>query len=198
MDTGVPGKVTVPDDYAALVREAADGQADAMERLLLHAQAAAYRFSVMVCGRTDETEDVMQDALVSTYRHARSIREPAAFKAWLYRTVRNACLLNRRKRAHEPAHMVSLDASGPFEERTHQEPRDGDPLPDEALDAAARRERLRLALLDLPDTQREIIVLRDLEGLSTREVASVVGISEDNVKQRLHRGRVALRARLEA
>jgi len=52
---------------------------------------------------------------------------------------------------------------------------------------------LRQALLRLPDTQREILVLRDLEGLSTREVAEIVGISEDNVKQRLHRGRLALR-----
>ena len=56
---------------------------------------------------------------------------------------------------------------------------------------------LRKALLRLPGTQREVVVLRDLEGLSTREVADVVGISEDNVKQRLHRARVALRAALE-
>lgn len=198
MDTGAPEKVTVPDDYAVLVRDAASGERQAMERLLLRAQASAYRFSVMVCGRTDETEDVMQDALISTYRHARSIREPAAFKAWLYRTVRNACLLSRRKRAAEPTHLVSLDDASPFDDRPLVEPHASAPLPDETLDAADRHERLRKALLALPGTQREVIVLRDLEGLSTREVASVVGISEDNVKQRLHRARVALRALLEA
>lgn len=197
MDTGAAEKVTVPDEYAGLVRAAAGGDPAAMERLLLRAQASAYRFSVMVCGRTDETEDVMQDALVSTYRHARTIRDPEAFKAWLYRTVRNACLLNRRKRVAEPSHLLSLDDHGTFDTPQAIEPRAESPSPEEALDEASRREQLRKALLRLPATQREVIVLRDLEALSTREVAAVVGISEDNVKQRLHRGRVALRAILE-
>lgn len=197
MDTAPVGKVTGPDEYASLVRAAAGGDPEAMERLLVRAQASAYRFSVMVCGRTDETEDVMQDALVSTYRHASAIRDPEAFKAWLYRTVRNACLLNRRKRVAEPAHLVSLDDDGPFHDHAVAEPQAQEQSPEDALDEAGRRERLRKALLRLPGTQREVIVLRDLEGLSTREVADVVGISEDNVKQRLHRGRLALRAVLE-
>jgi RNA polymerase sigma-70 factor (ECF subfamily) len=197
MDTAPVGKVTGPDEYAGLVRAAAGGDPEAMERLLVRAQASAYRFSVMVCGRTDETEDVMQEALVSTYRHASAIRDPEAFKAWLYRTVRNACLLNRRKRVAEPTHMVSLDDDGPFHDQAVVEPQAHAQSPEEALDEAARREQLRKALLRLPGPQREVIVLRDLEGLSTREVADVVGISEDNVKQRLHRGRVALRAVLE-
>lgn len=197
MDTGPTEKVTVPDEYAGLVRAAASGDPDAMERLLVQAQASAYRFSVMVCGRTDETEDVMQEALVSTYRHAKAIRDPEAFKAWLYRTVRNACLLNRRRRVAEPAHLLSLDDQGHFDDPHVVEPQAECQSPEDALDEAARREQLRKALLRLPGTQREVVVLRDLEGLSTREVADVVGISEDNVKQRLHRARVALRAVLE-
>lgn len=198
MDTGPAEKVTAPDEYAGLVRAAAAGDPAAMERLLMRAQASAYRFSLMVCGRTDETEDVMQEALVSTYRHAKSIRDPDAFKAWLYRTVRNACLLNRRKRVAEPAHLLSLDDQGPFDDRRVAEPSTDDPSPEDVMDEAERRGQLRRALLRLSGPQREVIVLRDLEGLSTREVASVVGISEDNVKQRLHRARVALRSALEA
>ncbi len=197
MDTGPAEKVTVPEEYAGLVRAAAGGDPEAMERLLVRAQASAYRFSVMVCGRTDETEDVMQEALVSTYRHAKAIRDPEAFKAWLYRTVRNACLLNRRRRVAEPAHLLSLDDQGHFDDPHVVEPQAECQSPEDALDEAARREQLRKALLRLPGTQREVVVLRDLEGLSTREVADVVGISEDNVKQRLHRARVALRAVLE-
>lgn len=197
MDTGRGGKVTASDDYPELVQAASSGDAGAMERLLVRAQASAYRFSVMVCGRTDETEDVMQEALVSTYRHAREIREPEAFRAWLFRTVRNACLLNRRKRVAEPAHLLSLDDSDAFDDPQAVEPPAPDDAPEERLDAEARRRRLRRALLTLPGPQREVIVLRDLEGLSTREVAGVVRISEANVKQRLHRARVALRAALE-
>ena len=197
MDTGSVAKVTPAEDYAGLVRAAADGDAAAMERLLVRAQASAYRFSQMVCGRTDETEDVMQEALVSTYRHARAIRDPEAFTTWLYRTVRNACLLSRRKRVAEPSHLLSLDDRGPADDGPAYDPRADAPSPEEVLDEADRRTRLRQALLRLPGTQREIVVLRDLEGLSTREVAAIVGISEDNVKQRLHRGRLALRAALE-
>lgn len=198
MDTGPAEKVTAPDEYAGLVRAAAGGDPEAMEQLLVRAQASAYRFSVMVCGRTDETEDVMQEALVSTYRHARDIRDPDAFKAWLYRTVRNACLLNRRKRVGEPAHLLSLDDEGDGDHPRLPEPHADSRSPEDELDEATRREQLRKALLRLPGTQREVVVLRDLEGLSTREVSDVVGISEDNVKQRLHRARVALRAALEA
>jgi RNA polymerase sigma-70 factor (ECF subfamily) len=197
MDTDRGEKVTPVDDYAGLVQAARSGDAAAMERLLVRAQASAYRFSVMVCGRTDETEDVMQEALVSTYKHAREIREPEAFRAWLFRTVRNACLLNRRKRVAEPAHLLSLDDSGAFDDPQRVEPQAPSDAPEERLDAEARRRRLRRALLTLPGPQREVIVLRDLEGLSTREVAGVVHISEANVKQRLHRARVALRAALE-
>lgn len=197
MDTAGVEKVTPPDEYAGLVRAAASGDPEAMERLLVRAQASAYRFSLMVCGRADDTEDVMQEALVSTYRHARDIRDPEAFRAWLYRTVRNACLLNRRKRVAEPSHLVSLDDQGHFDDPHVMEPAAHDESPEESLDAAERRALLRRALLRLPGPQREVIVLRDLEGLSTREVANVVGISEDNVKQRLHRARVALRAVLE-
>lgn len=197
MDTASAGKVTPAEDYAGLVRAAAAGDREAMERLLVRAQASAYRFSVMICGHGADTEDVMQEALVSTYRHARDIREPEAFRAWLFRTVRNACLLNRRKRVAEPAHLLSLDDGGTFEERGSHEPQAPDTSPEDRLDAAQRRQRLQRALMTLPGPQREIIVLRDLEGLSTREVADVVHISEANVKQRLHRARVALRAALE-
>jgi RNA polymerase sigma-70 factor (ECF subfamily) len=198
MDADANRNVT-PDEYPALVRAAAEGDQHAMERLLLRAQESAYRFSVMVCGRTNETEDVMQDALISTYRHAKSIREPEAFRAWLYRTVRNACLLNRRRKVGEPAHLVSIDApTRDGEGRPAFERADDSPSGEVAVEARRRRDRVRRAIATLPPAQREVLVLRDLEGLSTREVARVVRVSEDNVKTRLHRARVALRAALEA
>src|SRR5512147_235856 len=70
--------------YAALVRQAAAGDAEAMEQLLIKAQEAAYRFSLIVCGHPEDAEDVMQDALIKTYRHASDIADPDAFRTWLY------------------------------------------------------------------------------------------------------------------
>ena len=197
MDTAEVQKVTPADDDARLVRAAAAGDAAAMDQLLIRARAIAYRFSLMVCGRALDTEDVMQDALLSTYRHAADIRDPASFRAWLYRTVRNACLLTRRKRVDEPAHLLPLDAPGSPDGGAPIDAPSAGRTPEEEADAAERQAMLRQALQQLPERQREIIVLRELEGLSTREVAAVLQISEDNVKTRLHRGRRALRAALQ-
>jgi RNA polymerase sigma factor (sigma-70 family) len=100
-----------PDEYAELVREAAAGDGEALERLLMRAQEVAWRFSTSVCGHADDAEDAMQEALIKTYRYVGRIREPGAFKPWLYRTVRNACLVGRRKRAGEPVRIESLDGA---------------------------------------------------------------------------------------
>lgn len=186
--------------YAALVRSVQTGDRHAMETLLMRAQEVAYRFSLLVCGRPDDADDAMQEALLKTYRYAARIREPEAFRAWLYRTVRNACLIGRRKKAHEPDHFVSLDES----------PTDGDGR-DHRVDAidpardpedrainSSLRARLRRSLAAVPRPYRVVVVLREIEGLSTREVAEVLGISEANVKTRLHRARMLLRDHLEA
>jgi RNA polymerase sigma-70 factor (ECF subfamily) len=196
MDARPAEKVT--DEYPVLVRAAARGDTGAMERLLMRAQESAYRYSVMVCGRTSETEDVMQDALLSTYRHASRIREPDAFRTWLFRTVRNACLLSRRRKAGEPARVVSLDDQEGQGHSAGEGLASRGESPEQAVHTRRERERVRRAIAQLPPAQREVVVLRDLEGLSTREVAKVVRISEDNVKTRLHRARVALRDLLEA
>ena len=97
-----------PDEYTALVRAAATGDKASMERLLMRAQEVAWRFSTSVCGHADDAEDAMQEALVKTYRYVGRIRKPEAFRPWLYRTVRNACLMGRRKKVGEPARLQSL------------------------------------------------------------------------------------------
>jgi RNA polymerase sigma-70 factor (ECF subfamily) len=170
-----------------------------MERLLMRAQEVAYRFSLLVCGHPEDAEDVMQDALLNTYRHVSQIKDPEAFRTWLYQTVRNACLMKRRRRVDEPRHMTSIEQAGID--------RDGEPVSMDVADHSRPADqqlidvdssaRLRKALATLPPGYRVIVVLREIEGLSTREVAAVTGFSESNVKQRLHRARMMLRKALE-
>jgi RNA polymerase sigma-70 factor (ECF subfamily) len=160
-----------------------------MDDLLSDAQQLAFRFSFLACGHAEDAEDVMQDALLRTFRHVRRIREPEAFRAWLYRTVRNACLMKRRRHVGEPVqHASHLDA-------VHLP--DRAPLPDEAAINKWLGRRLRAALLTLPPMHRIVVFLREIEGLSTTEVARVLEISEPNVKTRLHRARAQLREQLE-
>lgn len=185
-------------DFEPLVRAAAAGDETAVERLLMRAQEVAFRFSLLVCGHAEDAEDVMQEALLKTYRHVARIRRPDAFRTWLYRTVRNACLVKRRRRVDEPAHMLSL-AGGAGDDGAPEELDvvDRGQRPDEAAINAWLGRRLRTALSALPPGYRMIVLLREIEGLSTREVSKVTGMSEENVKTRLHRARVMLREALE-
>jgi RNA polymerase sigma-70 factor, ECF subfamily len=186
------------DEYAPLITASAAGDAAALERLLMKAQEVAYRFSHTVCGGPADAEDVMQDALLKTFRYVKRIRDPHAFRTWLYRTVRNACLMKRRRKAGEPPRLLSLDdvlpsidgradatAAGPH--------RDPEAL---AINTALRR-KLDKALRALPRSYRTVVFLREMEGLSTKDVAGILNMSESNVKMRLHRARLFLRKELE-
>jgi RNA polymerase sigma-70 factor (ECF subfamily) len=186
-------------EYAALVRQAAEGDRAAMERLLIRAQETAYRFSLLVCGHPEDAEDVMQESLLKTYQHVPQINDPESFRTWLYTTVRNACLMKRRRHVGEPATFVSLEQDGNGTARKtlaaladQSRPADQQ-LIDNWIDS-----RLRDALKTLPASYRMIVVMREIEGLSTKEVADITGFSEANVKTRLHRARLMLRRRLEA
>ena len=188
----------VKTEYASLVKDAATGDREAIERLLMRAQEVAYRFSLLVCGHPEDAEDVMQDALLKTYQHVGSISEPEAFRTWLYTTVRNACLMKRRRHVGEPTHFLSLEQG--VERADGAIPLDvADPSPpaDERLIGGRMYGRLREALKGLPPTYRMVVVMREIEGLSTKEVATVTGLSEANVKTRLHRARLMLRRQLE-
>jgi RNA polymerase sigma-70 factor (ECF subfamily) len=185
-------------EYAGLVKAAASGDRGAMERLLVRAQEVAYRFSLLVCGHAEDAQDVMQDALLKTYQHVGHISEPEAFRTWLYTTVRNACLMKRRRLAGEPPAFVSVE--GGIETDNGTVPVDV-PDPSRSMDQRLIDgwidARLHEALKQLPRSYRMVVVMREMEGLSTKEVAAVTGVSEANVKTRLHRARLMLRKQLE-
>ena len=188
--------------YEQLVREAVSGDRAAMERLLMRAQEVAFRFSLLVCGHPQDAEDVMQDALLKTYEHVGRIERPEAFRTWLFRTVRNACLMKRRRKVDEPAHVESIDAGEPPAAQDDSARPSRIDVADDAKgpgDLAVNAwlgKRLRHALAQIAPADRMIVLMREMEGLSTREVSDITGFSEANVKQRLHRARVRLREHL--
>src|SRR4051812_37232102 len=138
----------------------------------MRAQETAFRFSLLVCGHPEDAEDVMQESLLKTYQHVPQIKDPESFRTWLYTTVRNACLMKRRRHVGEPATFVSVEHDHDGAGRgslaglaDHARPADQQ-LIDSWMDG-----RLRDALKMLPASYRMIVVMREIEGLSTKEVA---------------------------
>jgi len=181
-----------------LAAQAAAGDDHAFEQLVSRYEARIYR---LACRLTSETDapDVLQETFLQVYRHLRTFRGDSRFSTWLYRIATNAALMNRRARARRPS--VPLDEFLPrFDERgVHTGTPEELQLPsraDELLDREALAERAREVLARLPDMYRDPFVLRDLEDLSTAEVAGLLGLDPAAVRQRVHRARLMLRGYL--
>jgi len=174
-----------------LLAAARAGDRDALEELLERHQGQIYRFGMKMCRDPDDARDVLQDTLLAMARGVRDFRGASSVSTWLYTIARSYCIKKRRKSKYAPAETVSLDADGSPEVMTLADP---EAPPDEALAGKQVERALEQAIGRLDDGQREVLVLRDVEGLSAREVAEVLGISVEAVKSRLHRARLAVRA----
>ncbi len=175
-----------------LVAAARGGDRRALERLLERHQGAVYRFGVKMCGEPEDAKDVLQETLLAAVRTLPEFRGDASITTWLYTIARSFCLKKRRTSKFAPERVESLEAQA---EAANQVP-DAARGPEE--DAAGRQLRgaLDAAIAELDPMYREVLVLRDVEGLSAAEVAEVMGLSVEAVKSRLHRARVAVRDRV--
>jgi RNA polymerase sigma-70 factor (ECF subfamily) len=146
-----------------------------------------------MCGNVEDAGDVTQESLISMARSLRDFRGDSSVSSWLYTIARRFCIKKRRRGKFAPDREDSLDAP-----ETAAAQRLADPAPDPEQTATNRQlaTALTRAIDALDPPQREVLVLRDVEGLSAPEVAKVLGISVDAVKSRLHRARVAVRQEL--
>ena len=158
-----------------------------------------YGFGMRVCGEHEDARDVLQDTLLQAYRSLKRLDEPRALRSWLYRVVSNACLMKRRKRAGQPEREISLDELMPdgADDAQREIPDHGE-LQDRAAERAEVRKVVREAIRDLPPDYRVVLVLRDMEELTTKDTAAALELPESTVKMRLHRARLAVRDRLAA
>ena len=172
----------------ALLTAARGGDREALTALLHRHQAQIYRFSRAMCRDVADAEDVLQDTMLALARGVTGIRGPSV-STWLYAVARSACARRRRRSRHAPSALLPLD-----EARDQAE--DPRPGPEESLDAARLDAALHEAIHGLAPMYREVLALRDVEGLSAAEVAATLNLSEAAVKSRLHRARVQVRDRL--
>ena len=183
-----------------LATRALGGDDLAFERLVDRYQGRVYR---LACRLTSESDapDILQETFLSVYRHLADFRGDASIGTWIYRVATNASLMHRRARARRPTEPLDT-----FLPRFDQQGRHlGTPAQlqvavdaERILDGKALAQQARDALERLPDTYRDAFVLRDLEDLSTADVARMLGVTPAAVRQRVHRARLLLRGYLTA
>lgn len=153
-----------------------------------------YGFGLRVCGETEDAKDVAQDTLLQAFRALKDVEEPRALRSWLYRVVSNACLMKRRKGKFEPRREMSLEELMPRgADDARIEIPDVSSLPDAEIARGEIRDTVREAIGRLPPDYRTVLLLRDLEQLSTQEAAMALDLPQSTVKMRLHRARLMLR-----
>jgi RNA polymerase sigma-70 factor (ECF subfamily) len=175
-----------------LLSAARQGDAAALETLLVRYQPHLYRFGLRMCGNVEDAGDVAQESLISMARSLRDFRGDSSVSTWLYTIARRFCIKKRRRSRFAPAREDSLDAPGTGADRLA----DPAPTPEQTASNQELAAALTRAIDALDPPQREVLVLRDVEGLSAAEVARVLGTSIDAVKSRLHRARLAVRQEL--
>ena len=188
-------------DEIELARDLMAGKPGAFDRFVDVFRSKVFQYSLMMCGHREDAEEVAQDALFKVFENFDQLREPEHIKSWVFRIARNACLMKRRKSVFAPTQELSLDDflpqfSGDGEQR-RLEIADWSALPDDQALRGEMQRVLRQAIEELPENFRAVILLRDVEELSTGETAQILDITEENVKTRLHRARLAVRQKLD-
>jgi RNA polymerase sigma-70 factor (ECF subfamily) len=158
-----------------------------------------YRYASRLCGETEAAKDLVQETFLNAYRGFKNFRGDAQISTWLYTIASRVCLRMRRKRKGAPERELSLDEFIPTSDGEFrlQIPVEG-LSPEDALQNKQLREALDAAIAKLPKKYKMVLVLRDMEGLSAKEVGAVMGLNERAVKSRLHRARLFVRRELSA
>jgi RNA polymerase sigma-70 factor (ECF subfamily) len=184
-----------------LARRLMRGDANAFDRFVEHFRAKIFHYSWLMCGQREDAEDVAQDTLLKVFESFDQLREPERVRPWVFRIARNACLMKRRKSVFAPSHELSLDDFMPAID--HQDGHgklqiaDWSGLPDRQMLQSEMKRVLDQAISTLPENYKSVILMRDVEELSTLETAQVLDLREDVVKTRLHRARLAVRQKLD-
>ncbi len=192
-----PGSADHPQE-AGLVERLKQGDEQAFEHVVRHYGGRLLAVARRILPEEEEARDAVQEAFVSAFQSIASFRRGALLSTWLHRIVVNAALM--RLRASRRAVIEGLEDLLPrFDENGHHV-RPGLPwraAPDEQHLRKELCAGVRRAIDALPSGYRTVLVLRDVEGLATRETAALLGWTENAVKIRLHRARQALRTLLE-
>jgi RNA polymerase sigma-70 factor (ECF subfamily) len=169
------------EDRAQALAAARAGDLNAFEGLIRQYERMVLLTSLRLLGNLEDAKDASQDVFLKLYRNLGKVESESNLPAWLYRVTVNVCHdIGRKRRPSVPMEDVPEPAA------------EGDD-PQESVTVAERQRVLRMSLRMLSETERTALVLRDLEGLSTGEVARVLGSSEATVRSQISKARVKMK-----
>lgn len=175
-----------------LAARARDGDQDAFEQLVRDNEKRIYTLALRMTGSREDALDLAQDAFFQAWKALPTFQGESSFATWLYRLATNLCLdhlraQKRRTQSTGPALSLDDEENGPVQVADQQL------QPQEAVERSERRRALERGLASLPDHHRQVLIMRELSGLSYQEIAQVLDLDLGTVKSRIARARLSLR-----
>ena len=191
------GSATPVDDETGLIAQLRAGDEAAFEQVVRQYGGRLLAVARRIVGTEEDARDVVQDAFLNAFKNLDRFEGNAKLSTWLHRIAVNAALMKLRTRKRKPEQPIDALLPSFLEDGHHEERFQSWEEPvDKALERAETRELVRRQIDALPESYRTVLVLRDIEGLDTEETATMLGLSVNATKIRLHRARQALRAML--
>ena len=175
---------------AAVIQAVLDGDVNAYEALVKEYEKNVYNLALRMTGNSEDAADMAQEAFIKAYNSLTAFRGDSKFSVWLYRIVSNVCLDFLRSRSRKQT--VSLSTENDDGEEVELDIADETHSPEQLLDRSLTRDAVRRGLAALPPDHREILLLREIQGLSYEEIADVLGLEAGTVKSRKFRARKKL------
>lgn len=174
----------------AIVQRVQRGDVNAFELLMSEYEKNVYSIALRMTGNSEDAADMTQEAFIKAFNSIAAFRGDSKFSVWLYRIVSNVCLDFIRARNRRPT--VSLSAEDDDGEETQLDITDESQSPEVLLERGLTRDAVRRGLNTLPPDFRQILLLREIQGLSYEEIAKALGLEAGTVKSRIFRARKRL------
>jgi len=175
---------------AQIVRRVLQGDVNAFEKLVTEYEKAVYAIAQRMTGNPEDAADMTQETFIKAYNSLQSFRGDSKFSVWLYRIASNVCLDFLRSRSRKQT--VSLSVEDDEGEEAQLDIADESQSPEVLLERGLTRNAVRRGLDTLPPDYRQILLLREIQGLSYDEISTALGIDIGTVKSRIFRARKRL------
>lgn len=178
------------EEESRIVQKVIRGDVNAFEKLVLEYEKSVYNIALRMTGNSEDASDMTQEAFIKAYNSLQSFRGDSKFSVWLYRIATNVCLDFLRSRSRKPT--VSLSVEDNEGEEVQLDVADESQSPELLLDRQMTRESVRRGLETLSPEYRQILLLREIQGLSYDEISQALGLEVGTVKSRIFRARKKL------